>query len=882
MKPVLRCLLGALLIAALLSVPLVRAEAEGADYLFDPLTGTITEYLGQGGEVIVPGEISGFPVRMIGDNAFRSNQNITSVSLPVGLKRIGHSAFYFCDNLRSIELPEGLEVIMPYALFSNEALERLVIPASVSYIGQNALYGCLNLSDVTFLGEAPLIGKEAFDFTLQERLYTVPGEDLAAYEALLEGTVLAGGARQSASRAIPEADFDFDPSSGTLKGYTGDAAYVIVPETIGGVPVTAIGDKAFFGDKGVIRADLPEGLERIGEQAFYVSALVDVRLPESLKSIGYRAFNAAKLVRLELPGGLREIGEEAFVSTALESLSLPEGITALPARAFARNSSLGTVYFPSTLISLGEEAFADCDRLDYLVFDGQTMPSMGAGVFEHCPIEDIDIAWNADKLQVEEARAAFAAAGLPMDSAYIWRANRADELPYPLEGEFTFDDATGAVTSYQGDVQEMTMYWNFWGEDGELYAVRELGAGLFESSSLRRFFVPHTDQLSVIGDRAFAGSELEEIYLFDSVTWIGASAFADCDNLTGIVIPASVEYIGAGAFEGCEALSEVIFLGGAPRIEEDAFKGCTALTSLTLPAGAQLSGSLGIDPQIVTAAEDTTDEALEMMARALDLPWYLSLRRTGEPDAFVRMPDTANAEADFEFEAETGTLTKYIGKSAEVVVPREIGGVPVIRIGSLAFSDASVATFLADTAGSTGLTGVTLPETVRYIDDSAFLESRALRQVTSYGPIDRLGIRVFENCVALGSLSFVNGIRHIDLYAFHLSESLSEIDLGNKLEVIGEGAFMGCSSLEVIHVTSSVTSIETGAFQGLEALKAIYFDRPDVSILGYGNFQFSDDITGFELCLPESATDEEVADFVSMLNQNLLPGKDMVVRKAFE
>lgn len=46
--------------------------------------------------------------------------------------------------------------------------------------------------------------------------------------------------------------------------------------------------------------------------------------------------------------------------------------------------------------------------------------------------------------------------------------------------------------------------------------------------------------------------------------------------------------------------------------------------------------------------------------------------------------------------------------------------------------------------------------------------------------------------------------------------------------------------------------------------------------MGYGNFQFSEDMTAFELCLPEHTTDDEVAAFVSVLDQNLLPGSEMV------
>ncbi|MGI6238656.1 MAG: leucine-rich repeat domain-containing protein [Christensenellales bacterium] len=902
MKTAWRFFVIALLAMALL-LPGLTAGAEQAHFEFDPSTGAITGYTGSGGDVIVPDSIGGVPVTRIGERAFSSNNAITSVTLPQGIRRIEHGAFYFCENLRAIELPDGLEVIAPYALFACGALERLNVPAAVAYIGDYAVSGCYNLREINFAGEAPLMGEEAFANGADDRRIVVPAEDQMIYEAMLGAPCEPGGARASVDRAVAEDDFLFDAATGVLTGYVGDAAYVPIPAAIGGTPVREISEKAFFGDKGIVRMDLPEGLQTIGDQAFYASALVGVRLPESLRSIGDQAFGAAQLMELALPQGVEEMGESAFASNALRSLALPEGLHALPNGAFERNTRLGDLSLPASLTRIGAGAFAGCNQLTYVIFAGRDLPEIEEGAFADCPIADIDIGWDADKAQVQAARDALSTAGLSMDQATVWRADRADAPPYPMDGEFTFDDATGAVTSYQGDVQEMTMYWNFYAQDSQLVSIRELGAGLFEGSTLRRFFVPHSDELAIIGERAFADSQLEEIYLFDSVTTIGAAAFRGCGEMTRIEIPASVAYIGAGAFEGCTALSEVIFVGGSPIVEADAFKDCPSLHALTLPAGAQPNGDLGTPPQIIRIADDASDEQVEAMAQALHLPWYLELRRASEPDAFVRMPDTANAETDFEFDAETGTITKYIGASPAVVVPRAIAGVPVTRIDALAFSDATVASYLAGDADNAGLTEVILPETLREIGDSAFLQSSALERVVCYGPIDRLGNRAFENCTALTSVSFVNGIREIDLYAFHLAEALTEVRLGEKIEAIGEAAFRGtglvgaltltaptvgqaafwdCKAVTTIRVTESVSSIGMGAFIGMDALERIYFDRPDVEILGYGNFQFSEEMIGFKLCLPEHATDDEVAAFVSALDQNLLPGADMVVRENYD
>lgn len=54
-------------------------------------------------------------------------------------------------------------------------------------------------------------------------------------------------------------------------------------------------------------------------------------------------------------------------------------------------------------------------------------------------------------------------------------------------------------------------------------------------------------------------------------------------------------------------------------------------------------------------------------------------------------------EADFEFDSDTGTITGYTGPGGDVMIPSQIGGVSVTKIGKRAFYNC------------TGLTGVTIP-----------------------------------------------------------------------------------------------------------------------------------------------------------------------------
>ena len=70
---------------------------------------------------------------------------------------------------------------------------------------------------------------------------------------------------------------------------------------------------------------------------------------------------------------------------------------------------------------------------------------------------------------------------------------------------------------------------------------------------------------------------LTSITILDSVTSIGACAFADCTGLTSITIPDSVTSIGYGTFDGCTGLTSITIPNSVTSIEDAAFDGCASL-----------------------------------------------------------------------------------------------------------------------------------------------------------------------------------------------------------------------------------------------------------------------------------------------------------------
>jgi len=121
----------------------------------------ITKYKGAGGVVTIPSALAGFPVTSIGDSAFSQCTNLTSISLPQGVKSIGDGAFIDCTGLTSIRLPQGVTSIGDGA-FGCTGLTSISIPQGVTSIGIAAFYSCKGLTTISIPQGVTSIGKEAF------------------------------------------------------------------------------------------------------------------------------------------------------------------------------------------------------------------------------------------------------------------------------------------------------------------------------------------------------------------------------------------------------------------------------------------------------------------------------------------------------------------------------------------------------------------------------------------------------------------------------------------------------------------------------------------------------------------------------------------------
>jgi hypothetical protein len=187
----------------------------------------------------------------------------------------------------------------------------------------------------------------------------------------------------------------------------------------------------------------------------------------------------------------------------------------------------------------------------------------------------------------------------------------------------------------------------------------------------------------------------------------------------------------------------------------------------------------------------------------------------------------------------TVTITKYSGAGGTVIIPSTINSMPVVGIGSSAFSSC------------TGLASVVIPDSVTSIGDTAFEYCSSLTSVTIPNSVTSIGAGVFGYCSGLTSVTIGNSVTSIGHGAFGYCSGLTSVTIGRSVTNIGSGAFAYCSSLTSVTIPNSVTSIGWNAFYNCQILNKSYFLGNAPSM---GSGVFDNCASNFSVCYTAGAT----------------------------
>ena len=192
--------------------------------------------------------------------------------------------------------------------------------------------------------------------------------------------------------------------------------------------------------------------------------------------------------------------------------------------------------------------------------------------------------------------------------------------------------------------------------------------------------------------------------------------------------------------------------------------------------------------------------------------------RCGDERASEGLKYSLNSDGNGYTVTGIGTCT-----DTELVIPSKHNSKPVTSIGYEAFR------------GCTGLTSITIPNSVTSISDYAFRKCEGLTSIIVPYSVTSIGEGAFSVCSGLTNITLPNSVTSIGWGAFNGCTGLTSITIPNSVTSISERAFAYCDGLINITIPNSVTSIGDSVFYKCTRLTSITI--PD-SVTSIGNEAF--------------------------------------------
>lgn len=161
--------------------------------------------------------------------------------------------------------------------------------------------------------------------------FLFPNDDDALVQQMISVAQSLCVFRRKGEQVNPSSDFAYTADGGevTITDYVGTSEHVLIPDTIDGLPVTALGHRAFY-EKTVTTVVVPDSVTEIGAACFSGdNYLVSLKLPDGLKRLPPASLESCmRLYDFDLPQSLEKIYSSAFeFNYYLTHLTLPSSLT---------------------------------------------------------------------------------------------------------------------------------------------------------------------------------------------------------------------------------------------------------------------------------------------------------------------------------------------------------------------------------------------------------------------------------------------------------------------------------------------------------------------------------------------------------------------------
>ena len=640
---------------------------------------------------------------------------------------------------------------------------------------------------------------------------------------------------------------------------------LVIPESIDGIPVKLIDEKAFYENTSLVSVTMPDCIEEIKPLAFsFCNNLKTINIPSSLTAIGGGAFYHCNSLDIDLviPGSVSSIDGNTFTGcSSLISVVLEDGVSSISGYAFSDCENLSSISLPYSLNSIAQNAFDNCNKILEVKGNYELYYNWPSSVI----IKNKDFSetsfFNQD------------------DCLFLHNVDK-DEYYMVLcekQGTDIVIDATinGKPYTLLDNCLE------------RLRNVETLTMHNISGTSLYRLFnkkIP-TSLTSLIVDAEdfiktgyFRGcSNLKNVTITDKVTGIGR-AFFNCDNIEELTMPGNLETIGYLFYDpnqlyydtsarifipdslrkvnvtgtsvtdhfayNIDSIEEIELADGIEEIGDNAFYKCVTLNKIKMPLSLKTIGNRAfydchsLNSIVINENVNSIKTSAFEKCNNLFIVYNLSdlVLIEGKTDngwiayyckciaSSLDANPTINELGDYTYIDDGNqnySLISYKGSNTDIVLPDNINGKSYV-LDNQCFNNSNI-------------TSIVIPSGVSYIEPSAFDGCKNLVTVSINSNIDVIEENMFNNCSKLKEVTYSSEIKEIKTNAFNNCSVLETLQIGSSLQEVWPLAFANCNKLTSIDVSSIVT-LHPQAFMNFKGINEITIPS-SMEVIGESTFE---------------------------------------------
>jgi hypothetical protein len=399
-------------------------------------------------DISIPDFIDLKMVTSIADRAFY-NSGLTSVNFEFALFLSEIGEFAFAQNqLTSVTLPLGLVEIGQYAFYSNQLTSLITLEMSSPRILRGAFEDnkltSVSIPGIRHIGESAFANNQITSISFNEDLNTLGLR--AFYGNQLNSVIIPKFLKSITSFAFSNnllTDVTFHDGVTVIKpgAFSNNRlTNVIFPSSL-----IVISESAFAGNQ-LTEAILPPGLESLGEYAFYDNQLTSVIIPNYIDQIANGIYSKNRLTSVKLHDQVSGIGVSAFADNLLTEVAIAKGVHVIFDSAFAGNPWSHVVFLGDRPNMNGQSFLTVTDEYDesnfIISYCGDNAGWPGENIGRVIPINDCD-----------GDRVAFADDAFPNDSSE-WTDSDSDGIGDNADSDDDNDGVTDIEDAFPLDATE--------------------------------------------------------------------------------------------------------------------------------------------------------------------------------------------------------------------------------------------------------------------------------------------------------------------------------------------------------------------------------------------------------------------------------------------